>query len=143
MLGMTEKELLLWYPQSKQLKKHIAGPGGSQGRWTIADVLLGGQVYDGTVYLSASKVSRVEYINAADQTSCRNGSAFERAKAFLTQRFGESQATGTIESRGIASVSLAFSDESTDASLYRSETVTACVTRIVYKPHQEKDAETL
>lgn len=143
MLGMTEKELLLLYPQSKPLKKHIVGPGGSQGRWAIADVVLGDQPYDGTVYFSASKVSRVEYINATNQENCRNGSAFEHAKAFLMQRFGESLATGAIESRGNTSLSLAFSDETTDANLYRSETPTACLTRIVYKLHQEKDAETL
>ena len=143
MLGLAEKALTSLYPALKKLRKPIVGPGGSQGRWMLTEVVLGDQTYDGTVFLSASKVSRVEYINAANQANCRSGQSFERAKAFLTQRFGESQANGTMESHGNASYSLAFSDETTDASLYLSESPNLCLTRIVYKLHLEKDANTL
>lgn len=143
MLGLAEKALTSLYPALKKMRKPIAGLGGSQGRWTLPDAVLGDQTYDGTVFLSASKVSRVEYINAASQENCRSGFSFERAKAFLTQRFGESQANGTMESHGNASYSLAFSDETTDASLYLSESPNLCLTRIVYKLYLEKGADTL
>lgn len=143
LLGMEEKALPLQYPALRKLKKPVVGPGGAQARWLLSGVALGNQAYDALVFMSAFKVSRIEYISTATPADCRNGLPFEQAKAFLAQGFGEERSTGSIETQGLVSQSVAFTDTTTDAALYRNENAGACTTRIVFKTHTEKDADAL
>lgn len=143
MLGMKEQTLIALYPDLRKVGKPIQGPGGTKGRWQITDVALGSQIFDGVVYLSGTTVTRVEFISTADEQECRTLAVFSQTKDQLTQRYGESQASGTYEVGGKASYSVAFASETVDVSMHVIESQDSCTTRVTFKQHEDRDGTNL
>ena len=143
MLGLKEQTLIALYPDLRRPSKPIQGPGGTKGRWQITDIALGSQIYDGVVYFSGVTVTRVEFISTASEQDCRTRAVFSQTKDQLTQRYGESQASGTYEVGGKASYSVAFATDTADVLLHVIESQESCTTRVTFKQHEGRDATNL
>lgn len=143
LLGLSERALVAMYPELRRSKSVVSGPGNLRGRWSLADVTLGSQSFDAVIYVESGLVGRVEFVSTAGQSACRNRAVFSSTKEELVARYGESQAAATYDVNGHAMQTLSFSSETTDVMLHVTETQDACDTRVVFKPHVEKDASSL
>lgn len=142
-LGLSERTLVDLYPELKRNSKPIQGPRGGKGRWIIPDVSLGSQIFDGIVYIEASKVVRVEFVSTASQSACRSRAVFTETRDQLEQRYGKSPVTGTYEYGGKSSASVAFASPTVDVALLVIDSLESCSTRVVFKQHEERDASQL
>lgn len=143
MLGLSEQSLIAQYPELQHNKRWKSGPRNSQGRWLLADVTLGAQKFDATLYVRAGKVVRVEYVSTADEQACRKRIVLAQCKDILEQQYGQSTASGTYALGGQSTQSLSFVGPGVAVALHVSESTDACTTRVSYQQNEERDASNL
>ena len=143
LLGQSEQALIASIPEMQRVAKPVLGPRNTRGKWVLPETVFATQPYAITYFIGAGKVARIELLSSASKDQCMQRVPFETALAELGKVYGASHASGTFERDGESTQSAAFNTDTVDVSLHLSMSAEDCVTRVIYKTRQVKDASEL
>ncbi len=143
LLGQSEQVLIATVPELQRVVKPTLGPRNARGKWMLPEMVFATQSYAVTYFIAANQVARIELVSTASKVQCMQKIPFESALDELAKTYGTTQALGKFESDGATTQSAAFNTDTVDISLHLSLTVDDCITRVVYKTRNMKDASEL
>jgi hypothetical protein len=143
LLGQSEQVLIATIPELQRIAKPVVGPRNTRGKWALPEIVFATQPYAVTYFIGAGQVARIELLSSASKDQCMQKVPFQTALAELGKVYGVSQASGAFERDGGSTQSAAFNTDTEDVSLHLSVSADDCVTRVIYKTRQVKDASEL
>lgn len=143
LLGQPEQVLVATIPELQRVFKPVVGPRNTRGKWALPEMVFATEPYTVTYFIGAGQVARIELLSSASKDQCTQKIPFKTALAELEKLYGTTQASGSFERDGESTQSAAFNTETVDVSLHFSVSTEGCVTRVIYKARQVRDASEL
>jgi len=135
------------FPQMQKLAKPRWGPGGSRGLWVLPTATIAGYSFEPVLYLRDGRLQRLEQSWVSDAYPCLARAVFDDVVQSINAWLGnlptasaDNDADAVVAARGKTAI---WNAEDTDLIAYIQETNMQCSVRLVNRPRQLKNADTL
>lgn len=142
-LGIHESDLRVAFDSVQRLRVPMIGPHGLRGVWVLPDTPVAGQSFLTTFFMKDKLVSRIEQQWTSTERQCANPVAFSNVLSTMKEKYGVGVTTSYFVKSDTQQQSTVWEAGAFDVLTHLLQSPAQCSVRVIYKPHETKDASAL